>query len=674
MKLTLTQSRQGTIDVLHQTAVEDPYRYLEDATGNATRRFVQKESRYYLRYLSQHRAMFDTIAPRVETFMLAHSSDLPLASFRDQPIFLKLLRGASRKSLVTLDSAGQTMVLIDVNEMSSDPTASLVIIKQSRCTRYLVVGLRLGGTDSIELHLYDLESHRLLPDTLRRGMYRGLAVSKAGDCFYYSIEDAEGEYRGRHAIRRHILGTNWSSDTEVWSLGARRNVRLILHESEDGSSLGYSIIELSTSPHTTFMLHRLPLTSPPRKVVEIANASFGPRFDCRHVEALTTVGAPNGRIVRFSVTAPSQAHWETLIPESDSRVTDFECCGALRVLHYQAGRNPKTAVFTAEGIHLTTILYPTSGATVLGHVDSRAGTLYYAHSDIAIPPAQYRVNLQSGVLSQWHSGKTVSTVATVMQVAEYASSDGTLVPITIVRPRKEQHDPIPMVLTCYGTGGTTSAPAFSPLLAVLLENGIGFAIAHVRGGGEKGVEWHSAGRGRRKVSSVDDYLCAAEWLMSSGQARPEKVASISQSSGTVIALPSVMAHPEMFCSVVALGPLTDLTRFHLFGAAAAFVKELGSPDDADDFKALYSLSPYHHIIPGRKYPAMLLVTGGKDERCDPLHARKFVARLRDVSPGSEILLDYDDRRGHKPALPLERRVHAVTARATFLLHTLGGRL
>jgi prolyl oligopeptidase len=170
---------------------------------------------------------------------------------------------------------------------------------------------------------------------------------------------------------------------------------------------------------------------------------------------------------------------------------------------------------------------------------------------------------------------------------------------------------------------------------------------------------------------VDDLIAAAEWLVESGYTTPRLLGIAGQSAGALLALCAITQRPALFRAAMALGPLADLTRFHLFGVARGFVPELGSPDDPDEFAALHQLSPYHRIRPENAYPAVLIISGDCDKRCDAMHARKMIARLKtskaQVHP---ILLDYTAVRGHKPVLPLTERIRALTNRLTFLIAEL----
>src|SRR6185437_7902763 len=130
--------------------------------------------------------------------------------------------------------------------------------------------------------------------------------------------------------------------------------------------------------------------------------------------------------------------------------------------------------------------------------------------------------------------------------------------------------------------------------------------------------------------------------------------------------------PELFRAVVCMVPVLDMLRYHLFDGAQVWQAEFGTAEDPEDFQALASYSPYHRVRDGARYPAVLMVSGDADGNCNPLHARKMVARLQAASAsGLPIVLDYSPFRGHSPVLPLSQRVEALTDRMAFLCDQLG---
>jgi prolyl oligopeptidase len=215
-------------------------------------------------------------------------------------------------------------------------------------------------------------------------------------------------------------------------------------------------------------------------------------------------------------------------------------------------------------------------------------------------------------------------------------------------------------------------PQFSVFVALLVERGCLFALPKIRGGGDFGAAWHEAAKRRKRQTACDDFLAAAEWLISTGRTGPEKLAIFGGSNSGLLVAAALTQRPELFRAVLCIAPLVDMLRYHLFDNAQVWQDELGTAEDAEDFPALYEYSPYHHMRDGAAYPATMIVSGDKDQNCNPLHARKMTARLQAASAsGRPIFLDYSPHRGHSPVLPLGERIEALTDRVAFLTDQLG---
>ena len=400
--------------------------------------------------------------------------------------------------------------------------------------------------------------------------------------------------------------------------------------------------------------------------MDLAGASFGVRFNIRAIEALTTFGAPLGRIVAISPDRSEPNAWKT-----DMRLYGYERWNDSIVAHYLDGPAKVTRVYSGSGELFREIHYPRNGTVTLGHVDAVHNWLFYAYSDIVTPPGIHAIDLRTGETTQWwQQNASRRQVETEVENLTYASRDGVSVPITLIHS-KGSTGLRPALLSAYGGGGVSNTPKFSVLLTILLEAGFTCAIAHVRGGGEGGLEWHLAAKKQHKQTSVDDLIAAAEWLIENEYTTPHHLGVAGQSNGALLALCAMTQRPDLFRAAMALGPIADLTRFHLFGVARGFVAELGSPDDPVEFDALYRLSPYHRVRQDARYPAVLIISGDRDKRCDALHARKMIARLHNCTrPEHPVLLDYTEQRGHKPVLPLEERIRALSNRLTFLIAEL----
>jgi len=199
-----------------------------------------------------------------------------------------------------------------------------------------------------------------------------------------------------------------------------------------------------------------------------------------------------------------------------------------------------------------------------------------------------------------------------------------------------------------------------------------YAMANLRGGGEYGEAWHRAGMLERKQNVFDDCIAAAEWLVGEGYTRPERLAVHGVSNGGLLVGAVVTQRPDLFRAAICQVPLIDMLRYHRFDFAGSWVTEYGSSEDPTQFRSLLAYSPYHCVVDGRGYPALLITAGAADSRCDPLHARKFAARLQAANAAdTPILLRVQGETGHGPGKPLSMWIDEGTDIWCFLAAELG---
>jgi prolyl oligopeptidase len=242
----------------------------------------------------------------------------------------------------------------------------------------------------------------------------------------------------------------------------------------------------------------------------------------------------------------------------------------------------------------------------------------------------------------------------------------------IVRRKDQKLDgETPTVLTGYGGFLVANTPAFSASIYPWLERGGIYAIANLRGGSEYGEDWHRAGMLGNKQHVFDDFIGAAEYLISAGYTNPSRLAIRGGSNGGLLVGAAETQRPDLFKVVLCHVPLLDMVRYHLFGSGKTWISEYGSAEDAEQFKALYAYSPYHHVTPGGRYPATLVLSADADDRVDPMHARKFTAELQAESSGGPVLLRIERHSGHGGADLIKATVEKVADEYAFTLEQMG---
>lgn len=251
------------------------------------------------------------------------------------------------------------------------------------------------------------------------------------------------------------------------------------------------------------------------------------------------------------------------------------------------------------------------------------------------------------------------------------SRDGTRVPYFVVLPRGARPgDERATLLGAYGGFEVARLPFYSGATgrAWLARGGV-YVLANIRGGGEYGPGWHQAAIREKKQASYDDLAAVAEDLVRRGVTRPQRLAIQGGSNGGLLVGAVMLQRPELFNAVVCQVPLLDMRRYHRLLAGASWMAEYGDPDDPADWAFISKYSPYQNVKPGVKLPRVLFTTSTRDDRVHPSHARKMAAKMRDQ--GHEVLYWENIEGGHGGAADNGQRATMVALEQAFLRLQLG---
>jgi prolyl oligopeptidase len=263
---------------------------------------------------------------------------------------------------------------------------------------------------------------------------------------------------------------------------------------------------------------------------------------------------------------------------------------------------------------------------------------------------------------KWDDVEVVREMAT--------SKDGTKVPVNIVRKKGLKQDGThPCLITAYGGYGVNIAPRYRPEIRVLLDAGFVWGEANIRGGGEFGEEWHHQGNLTNKQNVFDDFYAVCKHMVQANYTTHDRLAITGGSNGGLLMGATFTQHPEAAKCVISSVGIYDMLRVELSANGEYNIPEFGTVKNPEHFKALHAYSPYHHVKPGVKYPAVLFLTGANDPRVDPMQSRKMTALLQSV--GATALLRTSANSGHGIGSSLSTRIEQVVDMYAFLFDQLG---
>jgi prolyl oligopeptidase len=229
----------------------------------------------------------------------------------------------------------------------------------------------------------------------------------------------------------------------------------------------------------------------------------------------------------------------------------------------------------------------------------------------------------------------------------------------------------PALLFGYGGFNISTTPGFNPLRLALLEQGFVYASANMRGGGEYGEKWHEAGTKLRKQNVFDDFIAAAEYLITNKYTSPAMLAIQGGSNGGLLVGAVMNQRPDLFRVALPAVGVMDMLRFHKFTIGWNWISDFGSSDNEAEFKALYKYSPLHNIKEGMNYPGTLITTADHDDRVVPAHSFKYAATLQEKYSGKNpVLIRIETRSGHG-ASSTTKTLEQTADAYSFMFYNLG---
>jgi prolyl oligopeptidase len=300
--------------------------------------------------------------------------------------------------------------------------------------------------------------------------------------------------------------------------------------------------------------------------------------------------------------------------------------------------------------------------------------VFYTFNSLNVPPTIYRYDIPTRKSTVFREPAVPGYDASAYETKQvfYESKDGTRVPMFLVHRKGLKLDGNnPTLLYGYGGFNIVQSPTFSASRLALLEQGFVYASANIRGGGEYGESWHKAGMKLNKQNVFDDFIAAAEWLISNKYTSSAKLAIQGGSNGGLLVGAVMNQRPELFRVAIPQVGVMDMLRFNRFTIGWNWVADYGSSDDPDEFGALYAYSPLHNIKAGVKYPATLITTADHDDRVVPAHSFKYAATLQErASHENPVMIRIETKSGHG-ASSLTKQLETTADIYAFVMYNMG---
>jgi prolyl oligopeptidase len=684
----VTTRTTDLVEVLHGVNVADPYRWLEDDHSPETKAWVAEQNRATFAHLGKIPAR-EAIRSRLTQLWNYERYSTPYRK-GDRYFFSKNNGLQNQSVLYTTHSLdAEPEILLDPNALSTNGTVALSGMSVSPDGKLLAYGISRAGSDWQEWKIRDVRTGEDLPDHLQWVKFSGAAWKKDASGFFYSRYDAPvagNEFKGVnkfHKLYFHRLGTEQSADTLIYERPDKPDWSFGGGVTDDGRFLVISIGE-GTDPRNR--VYYKDLSEADASIVPLlddfdADYSLidnrGPVFYFR-----TDKDASKYRVIAMDIRQPAPKHWREIIPQSTNTLTGVSFVGGSFLCTYL--RNARSFVTmspldtskdTAFGTAARWRELELPGIGTVSGFGGEADDVetFFNFTSFAQPGGIYRLEPASGKITVWkRSAVDFNPVNYETRQVFYSSKDGTRVPMFISHKRGLKLDGRnPTLLYGYGGFNISLTPSFSAANLTWMEMGGVYAVPNLRGGGEYGESWHKAGTKLSKQNVFDDFIAAAEWLIANKYTAKGKLAISGGSNGGLLVGACLTQRPDLFGACLPAVGVLDMLRFHKFTIGWAWTSDFGSPDNAEEFRALLAYSPLHRIKPGTKYPATLITTGDHDDRVVPGHSFKFAAALQAAQAGSApVLIRIETDAGHGAGKPTAKVIEESADRLAFLVESL----
>ena len=663
--------------------VDDRYRPLENDTAAATLEWVAAENRVTGDYLAQI-PYREAIRGRLTRLNNYAKTGLPWKG-KDGLYYFSANDGLRNQSVIYRGKtplAADAEVFLDPNSLSDDGTVALTGLYQSRDGKYTAYTISRSGSDWTEIYVLDNATGRLLDDHIEWAKFTGAAWD--GDGFYYSAYDrpeAGKEFSNAneyHRVYYHKLGTPQSADQVIYE---NRAEPLYFHSVDVTDDGRYLIVEGGGQGFGN-SLYVKELGKPDARWITIepsqesTMAVVGTTPEGRLL-IFTSADAPRNRLVSVDPFRAERQNWTTVIPEDKNSVlTGVSQSGGNLLVTRDRDASTHAYLHRPDGSLIREITFPTYGSAGFS-TDRLSPEIFYSFSSFTYPSSIYSYDQATGESTLLKATAVDGLVPDdyVTEQVFYTSKDGTKVPMFIVYKKGLKKDGTnPVYLYGYGGFNIALNPGFSPSRMFWLENGGIYAQANLRGGAEYGEQWHEAGTKLKKQNVFDDFIAAAEYMISDNWTNPELLTIEGGSNGGLLVGATVNQRPELFRVAIPRVGVMDMMRYHLFTIGWNWASDYGTSDDSAEMAAyLLGYSPLHTIRnDGTRYPSVMVTTADHDDRVVPAHSFKYAAALQAADTGDRPkLIRIDSKAGHGAGKPISKVIDEWTDIYSFIFYNLG---
>ena len=629
---------------------QDDYTWLEDMKSDETKNWTNTQDEVINLQFVEIKKKYDAIN-KIKEYNHYSSSGLPTK--KEAYYYSMYIKDKDEPSALFYrkDLNANSIELFNPFKIYKSTNTVLTDYSPSKNSKYIACKVSLDGSDRNEIRFVAIDYIKNLEDKISNVKFSKIVWNYDSGIFYKRNANQNTFAKdSTYQLYYHKLGTNQDEDKLVFDATKTRNSftyftkkdRLFIIEQDNKTEAkNYYYASLKDEE---FKLE---------KFIDSDDSKFTLLYYSNNKIYFSGKDYDWGEIRTFSIS--NRADESVLIPQlyNNLLVDSYFSEGYIFCKYKTVGKNYVIA-YKENGEFIRKIDCTENTDFDFKFFDPITKCLYISVFSKTISPQNFKLNIETGNVNHYYNDYLVPKITLfpldhfITKNISFKSRDGIDVPITIIYKKGTVlNGDNPTLLEAYGGFGVVSEQNYDSSLLYFLEKGGVYAFAEIRGGGEKGLNWHKKGMGLKKMNSFNDFIDAAEYLIKEKYTSSSRLAITGASNGGLVVGVAMTQRPELFKVAVPKVGVFDMINFDKYTVGKYHFDEYGNPSEKTDFDYILTYSPYHNIKENINYPTTLIITSENDDRAVPMHSYKFAARLQNrQAQKNPIFLQTLDDSGH----------------------------
>lgn len=646
----------------------DPYRWIEDIKKPEVEQWFKNQSNLADQVLNNINGRDELIAEYRKLDKLQPAKYHKLCMEGGRVFYCKTMPGEKVAKLYYRNGiTGNEILLFNPSTYIKGKELSILSIAPSYDGKKILINYSANGAEISTIKVLDVESKTFLPETIYPSWKECVTWTPDNKSFIYTIfksgDNTSMDMVNNAQTKMHLLGTDIKTDKPFFGNESYPNLNIPSNE------IPSAVIQKDASKYVFIDLQNVhnELYTYFAKMDELHHKVINWKLLCKledgivrgreiigdDVYAITNKNAPNYQLIHTNLQNPDWAKADIVVPERPNETLENVIhCKDYLLLTYSDGINYQLYKYNLQSKNCSSVKLPFVGAALAKCLNTKTNTCYVYMTSWSTPTTEYLFDASTDTFSPSNFTKPPQYpkeyTDIVTEEVEVRGHDGVMIPLSLMYKKGLKKDGSnACLMDGYGAYGVSVPSSFWDIQMALAVKGAVVAIAHIRGGSEKGEAWYKGGFKSTKPNTWKDFNSCAEYLIANGYTSAKHLAGTGTSAGGILISRAITERPDLYAAAICNVGIANVSRFEFTPNGQTNIPEFGTVTDSAECKWLHEMDGVQHVLKGTKYPALICVGGWNDPRVIPWQPGKFAAAVQNATISNKpVLLKINYDNGH----------------------------